>query len=96
MDEGQTQMTWEELCNEMAKQRERAETAEDRCDALAALARELRTALGLATEALGHDKWLSSAYETALWRAQIPPGMEARADKALADAANESQEGKDV
>jgi hypothetical protein len=57
--------------------------------ALLGLLRELRKALGLATETLGHDKWLSSQYETALWRAQILPGLEARA------ALVEPQEGKE-
>ena len=87
MDEGQTQMTWEELCNEVAKQIERAETAEDRCDALAALARELGDVLRRALEEL------STYVEASGGHLGILTDVLIRADKALAEPQERGGEG---
>ena len=42
MSDALNQMTWEELCTEIVKQRDRAEAAEDRCDDLEAQVRGIR------------------------------------------------------
>lgn len=58
--EAQRQMTWQELCDEMVRQRERAESAERRGAALEAECGRLRE---LALELFGEMEYLGNQYK---------------------------------